>query len=284
MRRLRGIGFSLAIVALTVGIIAGVVTAVQHIPRPAKKIEWVRREDSIIVQMKTIDYPGGEVQQRLAWPEFTLYGDGTLIAKEMTGNNTWVLRKATLSTQEVRDLLELFRQTGFFDFRYFEPPGDSVSTVPPATTYFYAAVKNTQNIAGSEFGAALQLGDQPAHYRKLQEIKARLDTITNEALAGSATTAYAPEAIILTVERSPEISDGAPPAWPFAEIDLAGIAPESGFGERRIEADQAQAVLNSATPINGSIFTQGTQRFSVFYRPVLPYEENFPEFETPING
>jgi len=49
------------------------------LPKPEEPIEWLEREDAVIVQMKTVESAESELAQRLAVPDFTLYGDGTLI-------------------------------------------------------------------------------------------------------------------------------------------------------------------------------------------------------------
>jgi hypothetical protein len=214
-------------------------------------------------------------------PDFTLYGDGTLIFTQPSErgqlSNTPLLQ-TKLTQDYVQDLVEWITDTGFLNFSY-EQPKLGVYDVP--TMYLYVSTKETSNaVSAYAIDSAAPADAEWDQFRKLQEIKDRLDNIAFAAVDGAAAD-YAPQAIVLFAELTPPISVPFPLEWPFAEIDLADIAPESGIGERRIEGDRAKAIMNSATPNNGGIFMQSARLFSVFCRPVLPYEENFPEFELP---
>ncbi len=271
------------IVALTMGVIAGVVTGIRHIPRPAKKIEWVQSDASIIVQMKDLGgLPQSDVMDRLTVPDFTLYGDGTLVFTRPSERGQFSrtpLQHATLPSDTVRDLLKSITDTGFFTFNYGQPRL-GVYDVP--TTYLYANTKDTANaISAYALDTVPPTGTEWNQFRKLREIKARLDTITNDAIASGTATLYTPNAVVLLVQLTPPISGPVPLEWPFADIDLGSIAPESGVGERRIDGDLAREVLNRMTPIGDVFFLQDAHLYSVGYRPVLPHEDNFPEFEPP---
>jgi hypothetical protein len=283
MQRVRGLAFGLLIVALTIGVIAGVVTGIRHIPRPAKKIEWVQSPESVIVQMKDLGgLPQSDVMDRLTVPDFTLYGDGTLVFTRPPKRGQFSrtpLQHATLPSDTVRDLLKSITDTGFFTFSYGQPRL-GVYDVP--TTYLYANTKDAANaISAYALDTVPPTGTEWNQFRKLREIKARLDTIANDAIASGTATLYTPNAVVLLVQLTPPISGPVPLEWPFADIDLGSIAPESGVGQRRIDGDLALGILNSATPIKGDLFVQRAHGFTVDYRVALPHEDNFPEFEPP---
>ena len=263
-------------------VIAAIVLGKRFLPDPDEQMEWVRREDAVIVQMKNVGgLPQPEALDRATVPGFTLYGDGTLFFTQPSERGQFSstpLRKATLTTDYMDRLLKFIEDQGFLNFSYEQPKLGAYYDFP--TTYLYVSTKEAANaVSAYALDSAAPADKEWDQFRKLQEIKSRLDNIASAATDGAA-PAYTPEAIVLFAERAAAASGTVAVEWPFADIDLARIAPESGVGERRIEGDQARAVLSSATPINGGFFTQGAQRFLVAYRPVLPYEENFPEFET----
>jgi len=282
MKRLRGIGFGVAIVALTVGIIAGVVTAVQHIPKPAKKIEWVRRADSIIVQMKDVGgLPQPEIADRATVPNFTLYGDGTLIFTQPSERGQFSstpLRQATMSADYMQHLLKFIDDEGFLSFNY-EQPKLGVYDFP--TTFLYVNTKESANAVRAyalDAAVAGDAGKEWDQFHKLQEIKDWLDNIASAAAEDGSATEYSYDAILLAAQKIPASTTLLPPgAWPFQDISLSAIVGNNISGERQLSGEQARQIAEVLN--KGDFFLQGDQ-FAVFYRPVLPYEENFPEFDT----
>jgi hypothetical protein len=282
MRRLRGLGFGVIVVALTVGVIAGVVTAVQHIPRPEKKIEWVQRPDAIIVQMRVNGFQLVEsngMDPYVIVPEFTLYGDGTLIASKTGSECPCSLIEAMLSEGEVRDLLRYIDDSGFFDFSYIEPGGPESDP----TTYIYAARKDTQNISGRHFALHTCFGDctPPSRYRTLGEIEARLEQVIKEAASNGTATDYWADAIVLSAKVTNVTIRSTPPPWPLSQVDLKTIAHGSEIGRRRIEGDLARQIQQALAEYrNETDYLVGEQWYAAGYTPVLPYEDHFPEFDT----
>ena len=288
MRRLRDIGFGVAIVALTVGVIAGVVTAVQHIPRPAKKIEWVKRQDSIIVQMRSF---GGDsmlfsVEVDRA-PSFTLYGNGTLIVSEEAQDCGTVsnpcsatrLLQSRLSDHDIQGLLDFIDGTGFLDFRYEQP-------VPPvsgsATAYIYMSTRMAANaVRASALGWEPQGGAEWTEFRKLNTIVQKLQDLREKAFETS--TPFLPKEGELEVV--PLVANGliGVPEWRFPQFDIAAVAPSTSGGHLRLSADElALLELTDASAAHCWCSVQQSGRlFNVIYHPVLPYEEHFPEFEAP---
>jgi hypothetical protein len=283
MRRLRDIGFGVAIVALTVGIIAGVVTAVQHIPRPATKIEWVQRADAIIVQMKSVGgpYKLGFVDPA---PSLTLYGDGTLIFEEVPQAcetvsgfcSAYTVLQSRLSDHDIQELLQFIDGTGFMNFSY-EQPAPPVSD--SATTYIYVSTKLAANAVRAYALGWEQSGQAWSEFRKLNKIRQRLHLPNATAQRSNR---YEPAEGELDI--APYVANDliGVPEWPFPQFDIGAAAPGSELGRLRLSADQL-AELQPADPSTTECWCQ-VQRsgrlFDVFYRPILPYEENFPEFDT----
>ncbi len=278
------LGIAIVVVAIIVGS--------RWLPKPEKKIEWVRQADAVIVQMKTVGgLPQPGLMARPTVPDFTLYGDGTVIFTQPSKRGQFappLLLQAQLPADSMRDLLTFIDATGFFSFTYDQP---RLGFYDFATTYLYASTKGQANaVSAYALDSARPARPEWDQFRKLREIKSRLDATANNTVAAGAAITYTTDAIVLSVQydgpASPIVSAAArrPLEWPFADIDLASIAAATGFGERHIKGDQAQAILNSATPINGGFFIQAGRDFWVFYRPVLPYEENFPEFEPPAGA
>lgn len=254
------------------------------LPKPGDDIEWLHREDVVVVQMTDVSAPAVlEIRSAEPVPNFTLYGDGTLIfalPSDRSGLLPTPLREASISKGDIRSLLEFFDKQGFFEFSYEQPRG-SGSDFP--TTYAYVNTKSAAN-AISVYGISSSGGGgdaESAQFRRLQRIRQRLDDLATDAAEGDSAT-FEPREVVLFVQRAlPGTSER--PAWPIEGIDLATVAPDSGIGELSIGGDEVPLVLENltmATLATGG-FNQGGQRYVVWYRPVLPYEENFPEFDPP---
>jgi hypothetical protein len=285
MRTLRGIGFGLGIVALTVGVIAGVVTAVQHIPRPEKKIAWVKRPDSIIVQMKNVGgpYKLGFVDPA---PSFTLYGDGTLIVSEVSqacgtvsgSCSEYTLLQSHLSDHDIQELLDFIDGTGFLGFSYEQP-------VPPVsdavTTYIYVSTKLAANAVRASALGWEQSGQAWSEFGKLKTIDQRLQDLRNAT--AQHTTRHEPAEGELDIV--PQVANDLTgvPEWPFPQFDIsAATSGEGSVGHLRLSSDKLEELrlTDPSTTQCWCPVQQAGRAFNVFYRPVLPYEEHFPEFDT----
>ncbi len=271
-------------VLLGVAIVAAAVFAGSRwLPKPAKKIEWVHSSESVIVQMKVNGFQAVEangIDPYVIVPEFTLYGDGTLVASKSGSKCPCPLIKAKLSDNQVKDLLWYIDDSGFFDFSYIEPGGpDSFPT-----TYIYAAMKNAQNISGRHFGLATCIGDctPPSHYRTLGQIEARLEQVIEKAVSSGTATDYWADSIVLSAKITNVTIRSTPPEWPLPQVDLATIANGSDFGSRPIKGDLAKRVQVALADYRGETdYLIDGQWFAAGYAPVLPHEDNFPEFEPP---
>ena len=241
------------------------------LPKPEEETEFPESERSIIVQMKTVEQPDSELEQRLAIPEVTIYGDGTLIVASADGG----LLEGRLDDGEVRGLLDYLDGKGYFDFDYEQP---RVSP-PPAgeATYLFATTTLKQNAVRA---CALtseppeDAGGEWSQFRRLQDIRDRLLAIETESALR-----YEPEEWVLFVRPFPAgVSGPVPQEWPLPDIDLSAVV--EGGGQTVLTAVQGKT-LDQA--LEGGLVLQA-QRFNIAYRPRLPFEENFPEFDLPPAG
>ena len=73
------------------------------------------------------------------------------------------------------------------------------------------------------------------------------------------------------------------PEWPYPAIALPANAPVNDVSELTLSAAQVESMALER-PNETMCWTQvqsGGRAYDVCYRPILPYEENFPEFELP---
>lgn len=268
-----------AVLAAILGavVVAILVSLAGRLPKPEDKIEWLQREDAVIVQMQTTRGLSS-YEYRPELPDFTLYGDGTLILSLESTSKTTLLR-AALSKGEVEDLLEAIEGEGFFDFSYSQP---EILITDAGTTYVYVNTKRAANAASAyALGADPPEGDEWTQFRRLARIRERLDRVAEEALEGD-TEAFGPdggELIIVPLYGNP--ADYA--AWPFPQIDVSDLARTPAGGLHRLSPGDLE-VLEITDPASTTCWCEVQQNgspFSAYYRPLLPYEEHFPEFEPP---
>lgn len=267
------------------------------LPKPGEDVEWLQREDVIVVQMKVSGgLPEPEIIARLTPPSFTLYGDGTLLlAKSGYSNGNLLLVKpdygdgfiqATLSLEQVRGLIQFIKGEGFLDFSYEQPTPGCCYDFP--TTFFYL---NTIGAANSVSAYALGMGpsdggNEWTQVHHLETIRTRLIELANAARAGANARDYTPEGgVLLAVSMVANDFIGVPP-WPFpgVEVPLSNTAGE--VKERTLSNDEV-ASLDLPNPHQTKCWNQVQFKNTladVCYRPALPYEENFPEFGPPLYG
>jgi hypothetical protein len=262
-------------------------------PEPGEEIEYLRREDAVIVQMRTA---GGWSSFDLTAPEFTLYGDGTLIYTR-DGADGDELLEARLPPDAIEELLEYLKDTGFFEFGWEQPEMD-VFDAP--TTYLYAQTKaddpdQERPAANAVSAYALGLpiegreelaGNEYGELRRIAEIRKRLRELDPEATGGESVGPYAADAVLLSVSPAPPPDMvGRPASWPVPEVDLSEIAPDGSQGATRIvEGEAARAIMerfeDTSEGAKLRLFHSG-RFYDVGWRPALPFEEHFPEFDQP---
>ncbi len=226
-----------------------------------EEIDWLHREDVIVVQMKTIDQPDDELWQRLAVPEFTLYGDGTLLFRDPTHPTSNQVFQAQLSDKTIRSLLKSIQGAGMLEYAYDQPLTNDLYR---STTYLYFNTLLGTN-AISAYGLASASPSDSAELERLRALKAIHQRLTSIAREG---TANAQE-------------------YEFTEVlQLGRVDGAAGLSEYIHTGDDAAGFRELFATGKGSSGTavpeHGDGRVVEFgYRPVLPYEENFPEFNRP---
>ena len=254
-------------------------------PTPSDPIEYLHREDSIIIQMLTVDADASEIERRLPVPEFTLYGDGTLIYQSVSEDGTRLL-ETRLPTDAVRELLEGIVDEGFLDFIYEQPAPEGASRV---TTFVYAHTRDLANavsIRGADDPLTQDAGDEFDQYRTVQAFAKTLRSLDPVALGASQPADFLPASLVLQVMHIGEPPrQGAPPLPPAADIDFAQILPE-GFGpvQHGVDGDLAARLWSQFRFQGDNVGTligplqQGSQTYLIAFVPLLPFYENFPEF------
>jgi hypothetical protein len=252
-------------------------------PEPDEPVEYLAREDAVLVQMVTV---ASGLPFDMTVPEFTLYGDGTLIyLRESAEGQSQVIR-AKLPGNAVQDLLQDAVGQGFMDFQYDQPRIDSVQD--EETTYLYIQTKEAAN-AVSAYALALAgqpeaSGDEFGEFRRISELRQTLQELDPEEVGGETMAQFEAEAVLITAFEDDTSQSAVPvPDWPVASIDLASIAgssqsPSLVAGEAALQVQE----LAPPEPLIG-LYRQDGRFFGVGYRPVLPFEEHFPEFDFGAN-
>lgn len=243
--------------------------------------------EAVIIQVKTTSYATWDpwLAERLNAPQFTLYGDGTLIFKERgeLGFDPQPMR-TKVPDDTIRDLLQFMVDEGFMSFAGEQPRPEG--QLRP-TTYLYAQTSEAANTV-SAYALDSELppdaGEEWAQFWRLQLIVERLhETAETAALDDDLAGEYVADAVLLIVEpRDTPVKGSSTNVWGPSGIDLAQIAPPgSGRVEQRIESDLGWAGWRFRGTMSQMSIEQGDRYFDLYARPLLPFEENFPDFDEP---
>jgi len=251
------------------------------LPTPGDDVEWLQREDAIIVQMKEaggFDLSGAGDFMTAEVPDITLYGDGTLLVKDE--ENPVRLIQTNVSSGNIRSLLGFIEDQGFFGFNYEQP---EPFVTDQSTTYIYANTKLAANaVKAYALSEHTDEDDRWGQVRRLSKIAARIEGVAGAARGNAGARDYLYDAIVLGVQKiSPTAELPQPKEWPFPDIDLTAMVGDGIFGERQFSGEQADRIVEALAA--NQLFSQGSSWYVMHYRPVLPYEENFPEFEPPLS-
>ena len=249
-------------------------------PGGDEPIEYLERPNAIIIQMLNVSgEPQPKIADRLTTPEFTLYGDGTLIFTQAGDDGGTQLIEAELPKEAIEDLLAFIVGEGFLNFAY-EHAGER-GAIDATTTFLYVNTKEGVNSTSAYGLGAGSLADSPEALRSIAEIAQRLIGLDPEAAGGRVVGPYQYGEIALFVQPL-EMTDAEPPAWPIAGVDLAGLAPPGSSVVRQVFTLAEAAELVEMLPAGAhGLYREGDRLFAVGYRPLLPFEENFPEFDFP---
>lgn len=272
------------------------------IPSPDDPVEWVEQPDAVILQKRSVfsdkvPYAWyGEVAAACGVPEFTLYGDGTLIFQRLEPAGLdygRLISRVQLDKDDVANLLAFVEDDGFLDFAYQQPkpePSQVVVAYSSATTFMYVNTKFAANAVSAyalnSVGAPQDGGKEWGQYRRMQKIAKRIDD-TALSLGAGDFRPFQPDALLLVIKPI----EGEPPDEPhpwLGTVSLAELAPEgSDIVTRRLANRDELATMSRIESLDelgriGGLFSEGDRVFYLCTRPVLPYEENFPEFDTPL--
>ena len=250
---------------LTLFLLAVLLTTIACRPTPSDSVEYLHREDAIIIQMLAVGEEASEIDRALAVPEFTLYGDGTLIYQKETADGTRLLQ-TLLPGNAVQALLEAIVDVGFLDFTYDQPAPEGASS---ETTFFYDHTLDRANavrLRGVSSALPEDAGDEFDQYGKAQTFVEMLRAFDPISVGGEVPTIYLADLFkryTLAVNRTPE------PAARVPKAEVVELPRVLGRG-RTLEK-----LLGIRMGGPGDGLTSRT--FS--YAPLLPFHENFPEFE-----
>jgi hypothetical protein len=252
-----------------------------------ERLGYPSSPDAIIIQVKTTSYATWDpwLAERLNLPQFTLYGDGTLIFRER-GELGFAPQAMYIrvSDDTIRDLLQFMVDEGFMTFAGEQPRPEG--QLRP-TTHVYARTSETANTVSAyalDSELPLDAGEEWAQFWRLQFIVERLhDAARTAALDSSLTEEFLPTALLLIVEPcDTPVKGSSTEYWPFRDIDLAQIAPPgSGRVEHRIESDLGYSRWMFRGTMSQMSMKHGDRFFNVYARPLLPFEESFPVFDEP---
>lgn len=235
-------------------------------PTPSDPIEYLHREDSIIIQLLTVDADASEIERHLPVPEFTLYGDGTLIYQSVSGDGTRLL-ETTLPADAVQELLEGIVDEGFLDFIYDQPAPEGASRV---TTFVYAHTRDLANavsIRGADDPLPEDAGDEFDQYRSVMAFVEALRALDLAALGGSEPTTYVAEQYLMVNQTLDENSE--PSERIVQATEIVGLLESKGAPKLTLE-EFADPILT--TP-------EGRPGQKIAIAPLLPFYQNFPEFD-----
>ena len=235
-------------------------------PTPSDPIQYLHREDSIIIQLLTVDDDASEIERRLAVPEFTLYGNGTLIYQSVSPDGTRMLQ-TKLPADAVQELLEEIVDEGFLNFIY-EQPAPAGASGP--TTFIYAHTReraNAVSIRGANDPLPEDAGDDFDQYRTVQAFVKRLRSLDLLKLGGTDSVTYLPEDYVMVSQTLDESSE---PLERIAHAsEIAGFLELKGVPKLTLE-ELADPILT---------IPEGRPGQRIALAPLLPYYQNFPEFE-----
>jgi hypothetical protein len=238
------------------------------LPGPDDPIEYLHESTIVLLQMQ--EAPDG-VDARRSVPLLTLYGDGTFIFVDADGE----LMQATLMDDDVEELLESVVDAGFLDFDYDQPLPDSADSEP--VTYLYIQTRDGANaVKARGLGTAGDVtGDEFAEYRSMQELR-------DELLAFEPLAAEPFPADTALIWATPAELSGSAPLWPHEGADLGlvdALSQDAADGGAVVLRGEEGRDIAGSSVLN-ALYRQDGQTYRVSYRPLLPHENAFPEFDS----
>jgi hypothetical protein len=213
-------------------------------------------------------------------PEFTLYGDGTVIfraADDAKGDGFPPFIAAAMSAEQIDALLlDALDAGGLRDAR--ESHDDGQATDMPTTVFTIDADDVDKSVAVHGLGTTTPDGPDAEASRGFELLGVRLVTFADLANTGAYQDAhpYQPAAYraFLAPSDDPAIETMR---WPWAELRLADFAPYAGLEDVRIGGlTPGQVALVTTEPSGGVpvLATSGPDgiTYTLTIRPLLPGE------------
>ncbi len=216
-------------------------------------------------------------------PEFSLYGDGTVITEgpviEIYPQPAMPnLQRAKVTQAGIQTLLVAARDAGLFAVRDYGTPG-----ITDVATTVFTVKADKQEIVNKVYALGFEevsgLSDEQVQARKKASgFSAKLSDLT--ATLGQevgASTAYEPQALAVYARPAvPEDQQGevAPSKlqWPLA--DLSAVPPgDAGFSRLVVQGsdlEKLRPLLSSATQI--TLWESAGKQYRLVFRPLLPDE------------
>jgi hypothetical protein len=218
-------------------------------------------------------------------PQFTLYGDGTVI---VTGPMIEIypgpalpnLQTTRISEEATQEILSAASEAGLFanGVDYGQP---GITDVPTTKIVVNADGKTfTSDIyaLGMEPGAGGLTMEQQQARAAISDLVGKLNVLTDYEQGQIQWEAYAYTALkVFSVAADPNVTLDVPPnelAWPLGDIGTLGepVMPD-GYRSAVISGDdlaKLQPLLAEATQI--TLWSSGDHQYNLFLRPLLPNE------------
>lgn len=247
------------------------ILAAACLPGPDDPVEYVHEKTAVLLQLQ--DVPAElETATGRSLPEVTLYGDGAVIYLDGAG----VLMQAVLPDDAVEDLLASAVDEGFLDFDYEQPVPDSAA--PEPITYLYVQTRGDANaVKARGLGTASEGdtgGDEFTQYGTLEQLRDDFLALDPVDLGAEPPVPFETETALIWAE--PVDAEAGAPEWPYPGVPLTEIAADPGRS--------SAAALVGGTGVDvaqgATLYQQDGQTYRVSFRPLLPYENAFPEFDS----
>jgi hypothetical protein len=216
-------------------------------------------------------------------PQFTLYGDGTII---VTGPTIMIypgaalpnLQTTKVSEETVRAILSAVQEAGLFDptFDYGQPGITDQATTTITIDVDGKKCESSIYALGADGAGGLTMEQQQAR-AAVDELVGKLNGLETFQ-PGVKWTSY--QFASLAVFSTPAMVGGTPDPqpntleWPLGDLATLGqaVQPE-GFRRAVVtgeDLEMLQPLLDEATEI--TIWTSGGKEYNLYFRPLLPDE------------
>lgn len=223
-------------------------------------------------------------------PEFTLYGDGTVVVNGpmidiYPGPALPNLQSTTISEEDVQEILSAVREAGLFanDVDYGQPGITDMYTTVITVNAGGTTYTSSIYALGMERGAGGLSLDQEQARAAINELAGQLVDLTAFATGEIKWDEYAYSGLaIYSTPVDPSTGTNAADVqpnrleWPLGDLSTLGQAVQPK-GYRRLvvsggDLATLRPLLAAATQI--TVWTYGGREYNLYFRPLLPDESN----------